>query len=100
VGRRTAALLSGRAHIEAVTELKITVHEWLASGWMALSLAAIVVAGFLVGMFVYVAGYMAIHGKLGWRLSLYVAAGTVLSCWLVFDELLNIGLYQGLLFEG
>jgi len=99
-GRRAAALLSGRAHLEAVGNLRITAEEWLAAAWMALSLAAIVVAGFLLGMFIYVVGYMVIHGKLGWRLSLYLASGTTLACWLVFDEMLNVGLYRGLFFEG
>jgi len=99
-GRRTAALLSGRAHLEATGHLRITLEEWLAVGWMGVSLAAILVGGFLAGMFVYVAGYMTIHGKLGWRLSLYVAASTVFSCWLVFDELLRTGLYRGSLFGG
>ena len=56
--------------------------------------------GFLLGMFLYILGYMIIHGKLHWRLSLYVAGGTVLACWLVFDYLLKIGLYGGLLLEG
>ena len=100
IGRRVAGALSGRAHLEAVGDLRITAKEWLAVAWMAGSLAAIVVAGFLAGMFVYVAGYMVVHGRLSWRLSLYVASGTVFSCWLVFDELLKIGLYRGVLFEG
>ena len=99
-GARIAAALSGRAHLEAVGELRITVEEWLAVAWMAASLAAVVLAGFLAGMALYIAGYMIIHGKLSWRLSLYVSAGTVLSCWLVFDELLKVGLYRGILFEG
>ena len=99
-GRRTAELLSGRAHLEAEGDLRITLEEWLAVAWMGASLAAILLGGFLAGIFVYVAGYMTIHGRLNWRLGLYVAAGTVFSCWLVFDELLRTGLYRGFLFGG
>jgi hypothetical protein len=99
-GRRIAAMLSGRAHRDAVESIRITREEFLSVAWMGASLAAIVVLGFLAGIFVYVAGYMIVHGRLGWRLGLYVAGGTVLSCWLVFDELLKVGLYRGLFFEG
>ena len=100
LGRRIAAMLSGRAHLEAAGDIRITRQEWLSVAWMGISLAAIVLLGFLAGTFVYVAGYMIVHGRLGWRLGLYVAAGTVLSCWLVFDEILKVGLYRGLFFEG
>jgi hypothetical protein len=99
-GRRVAALLSGRAHLEAVGNLAITAEEWLAAAWMAVSLAAILVGGFLLGLFIYMVGYMIIHGKLAWRLSLCLALGTTFTCWLVFDELLNVGLYRGLFLEG
>ena len=99
-GQRIAAMLSGRGHLEALESLRITRMEWLSVAWMAASLAAVVVLGFLAGLFVYIVGYMVVHGRLAWRLGLYVAAGTVLSCWLVFDELLKVGLYRGLFFEG
>lgn len=99
LGRRIAAVLSGRAHLEAVDSIRITREEILSAAWMLGSLAAIVLLGFLVGTFIYVVGYMIVHGKLSWRLSLYVGAGTVLSCWLVFDVLLKVGLYRGLLID-
>lgn len=99
LGRRIAAVLSGRAHLEAVDSIRITREEFLSAAWMLGSLAAIVLLGFLVGTFIYVVGYMIVHGKLSWRLSLYVGAGTVLSCWLVFDVLLKVGLYRGLLID-
>jgi hypothetical protein len=99
-GRRVAAVLSGRVHLEAVGDLRFTAKEWLSVAWMAGSLAAAVLLGLVAGTFVYVAGYMIVHGRLSWRLGLYVAAGTALSCWLLFDEILKVGLYRGIFFEG
>jgi hypothetical protein len=100
IGRRIGAILSGRAHLEAIGSIRITREEGLSVAWMAASLIAVVLLGFYAGTFVYVAGYMIVHGRLSRRLSLYVAAGTVLSCWLVFDALLKVGLYRGIFFEG
>jgi hypothetical protein len=99
LGRRTAQLLSGRAHLTAESGARFTGTEWLAAGWTAVSLAAVVLGGFIVGLALYILGYMIIHARLSWRLSLGVSAGTVVACWLLFDEVLKVGLYRGMFFE-
>lgn len=98
-GDRVAGIFSGRAHIEAQEDMRITRDEWLSMAWMAISLAAILLAGILPAALLYVFGYMAIHGKLSLRLSAAVAVGTALFCWVVFEVLLNFDLYGGLFFE-
>ena len=98
-GDRVAGIFSGRAHIEAEDDLRVTREEWLSMLWMAISLVMILLAGILPAALLYVFGYMTIHGKLSLRLSACVAIGTTLFCWVVFDVLLNFDLYGGLFFE-
>jgi hypothetical protein len=99
-GNTVAGVLSGRAHLAAVEDLRITRDEYLAAIWMVICLVAVLLLGFEIAILVYVFAYMMIQGRLGIRLSIIVAVATTFVVWLVFEYLLNFELYQGMLLGG
>jgi len=98
IGDVIAGVLSGRAHLEAEGDLRLMREEYLAMLWMGIALASVLLLGFLAATPIYVLGYMMLHGRLGLRLGLWIAGGTTLFCWGVFEFLLDFPLYGGILF--
>ncbi len=73
--------------------------ELMAGAWVILA----VVMMFVIGIFYTVPAYvflsLAIRGRRPWWLCAVVAAGAMAMIWLMFDVILQLELYPGLLFE-
>ena len=66
--------------------------------WIFTFAALLVLVGILYAVPIYVFASMRFYGRLSYRLSLSVAAGTVLMVWLLFAVVLRLDLYSGVFF--
>lgn len=67
------------------------------SAWMVGLVAMIAVLGHYIGLFVFCVILMRFRAGETWKITLLVAAGTVLFIFGVFEYLFNIDLYRGLI---
>jgi hypothetical protein len=65
-------------------------------------MAGFIVAIYLLGMFVAIPlfgiAYMKSHGA-GWSISILIAVLSVMFCYGLFSHVLDMGLYQGIIFQ-
>ena len=100
IGRRLAAVMTGKVDPSAGILAHGAWREAVAILWLAGATLLIVVAGFLAGIPVYVFCYMVLHAGRPLRQGAIAALVTTGAIWLAFELLLGYQLYQGLLFEG
>jgi hypothetical protein len=73
-------------------------RETIAILWIAGATAVMVLAGFLVGIPVYVFCYMVLHARRPVRQGVIAALVTTGAIWLAFELLLSYQLFRGVLF--
>jgi Tripartite tricarboxylate transporter TctB family len=98
VGRRLAAVLAGSSSPPAGAMTRGVRREAVAILWIAGATAVMVLAGFLVGIPVYVFCYMVLHARRPARQGVIAALVTTGAIWLAFELLLSYQLYRGVLF--
>jgi hypothetical protein len=97
-GRRLAAVLSGSIRPTASAMTRGVRRETIAILWIAGATAVMVLAGFLVGIPVYVFCYMVLHARRPVRQGVIAALVTTGAIWLAFELLLSYQLFRGVLF--
>ena len=68
------------------------------TGWVVGFAVGIYVIGMVVTIPVFILSYMRTHG-IGWRTSIIASAVTTVTVWSLFELVLYIDLYRGLLFD-
>jgi hypothetical protein len=96
IGRAIATVLSGT--LEHPIHAHPLRREVVAIAWIVGATALVLLAGFLVGIPVYVLGYM-LHAGRTFRNAAITALATTAFIWIGFEVLLNYDLYRGLLAE-
>jgi hypothetical protein len=74
-------------------------REWIAVGWLFLSVALIAVLGLSVAIPVFVIAYMRFYGRESWRLSIGIAALMWAFVYVVFVWGMRSQLHPGLILE-
>ena len=102
-GRSLNGLLSGQALDSAqgpVGQQAGAMKIFVACVWPVLFVALVTLIGFVAAIPIYIFSFMMIQGRLSWWSSLITAASVALVIWIVFDELMNYTIFQGILFGG
>jgi hypothetical protein len=69
------------------------------TGWMALLLATIFVAGHYAGMFLFLLVMLRRISAESWRMTLIVSVLTTTAIYVLFEYVFNLELYRGLIFD-
>ncbi|HUD96532.1 MAG TPA: tripartite tricarboxylate transporter TctB family protein [Woeseiaceae bacterium] len=69
------------------------------TGWMALLLATIFVAGHYAGMFLFLLIMLCRISAESWRMTLIVSVLTTAAIYVLFEYVFNLELYRGLIFN-
>jgi hypothetical protein len=72
--------------------------QLIAIGWVVAFVALMLLAGILVAVPTLVFASMLLRGKFAWWLSALIAASVTGAIWFVFEQVLMLELYRGLLF--
>jgi hypothetical protein len=100
LGRSIALVLSGDAPRPAAGARYGLRPEAAAIAWIVAGTAAMVLAGFLAGIPIYVFGYMVLYAGRTIREGAIAAAATTVCTWVGFELLLDYELYRGALMPG
>jgi hypothetical protein len=72
--------------------------ELIAMGWVVVFVAMMMLIGILPAVPLFVLASILVRGRKAWWFALIVAAAVTLAIWFVFEQVLMLELYRGLLF--